>query len=195
MKRFGFLFLFLFIVSSLISCRKGPEDPLFSLTTRKNRISKEWTAFSYKVNGVEKILEKVTINIEQGDCGTQTIQRYDSLSIFLDFRKSGEFFDKRCEVLDEQSTVTNPSSPGCESLVFTKSIDECTTSNGFWNFSGGVGNTSSREQVFIYVQETGVGILWDIVRLANDELKLKRRYIKSGESTFTTEEIWLVPVE
>lgn len=195
MKRFGFLFLVLFIVSSIISCRKGPEDPLFSLTTRKNRISKEWTAFSYKVNGVERIMEKGTFNIEQGDCGTQTIQRYDSLSIFLDFRKSGEFFDKRCEVLDEQSTVTNPSSPGCESLVFTRNIDECTTSNGFWNFSGGVGNTSSREQVFIYVQETGIGILWDIVRLANDELKLKRRYIKSGESTFTTEEIWLVPVE
>ena len=193
MKRFGFFFLLLFVVSSMISCRKGPEDPLFSLTTRKNRISKEWKAYSFKVNGVEKIVENGTFNIDQGDCGTQTIQRFDSLTISLDFRKSGEFFDNRCEVLEEQSTVTNPSSPGCSSLVFSRSVDQCTTSNGFWNFSGGVGNTSSREQVFIYVQETGVGILWDIVRLASDELKLKRRYIKPGESTFTTEEIWLKP--
>jgi hypothetical protein len=38
-----------------------------------------------------------------------------------------------------------------------------------------------------------MGYLWDIVRLANDELKLKRKYIKPGESVFTTEEIFFYP--
>lgn len=179
----------------LVSCRKGPEDPLFSFVTRKNRLSKEWKAYSYKINGEEKLYSTSRITIPQGACGTQTIDREDSMVIIMDFRKNGEFFEKRCEILKENSTITNPDPEGCAELAFTKDINECVNNDGFWNFAGGVGNTSNKEQLFLYVEETGVGILWDIVRLASDELKLKRRYIKTGESVFTTEELWFYPAE
>lgn len=195
MRRKSLFLLLIVAVSGIISCRKGPEDPLFSFVTRKNRISKEWKAYSYLVNGQENLTNSETIDIAQGDCGTQTIQRMDSIVWVMNFRKNGEFFEKRCEVIKENSTVTNPDGAGCSALVFNKDLNECVNNNGFWNFAGGVGNTANKEQLFLYVQETGVGVLWDIVRLANDELKLKRRYIKPGESVFTTEEIWFEPVE
>ncbi|MBK6338907.1 MAG: hypothetical protein IPF63_04705 [Bacteroidetes bacterium] len=56
-------------------------------------------------------------------------------------------------------------------------------------------NTANREQLFLYEEETGIGVLWDIIGLRTDELHLSRKYIKVGESTFTYEDLILVPKE
>ena len=177
-----------------MSCRKGPEDPLISLTTRKTRISKDWKAYNYLLNGQEQLYKNTTTTNAVGECGTQTIVRIDSMNVRMSFSKDGSHSSSNFSLFSENSTVTNPGSTICNALVYSIGDSETIAQTGYWNFTGGIGNTSAREQVFIYAQETQMGLIWDIVRLANDELKLKRRYIKPGESVFTTEEIWFKPL-
>ena len=107
----------------------------------------------------------------------------------MDFSKSGSYSDNYTTTTNTASTTTG-SGEICGAFNFNNTETGVDANVGVWNFSGGVGNTSNREQVFIYQEETQTGYLWDIVRLATDELKLKRKYIKTGESVFTTEEIF-----
>jgi hypothetical protein len=191
--KFARLLILLFAISALTpSCRKGPEDPLLSLRSRKVRISKEWQAYSYFFNGVEKLRANTTTVSDRGECGDQTVVRYDSLEIFMTFEKTGEFKSERFTYSDELSSI-EVSSPSCNIFNFTDVDEDNQLTTGYWNFTGGVGNTSAREQIFIYEEETQVGLIWDIVRLANEELKIRRRYIIPGQSTFTVEEIWFRP--
>jgi hypothetical protein len=191
--KFARILILLFAVSAFTpSCRKGPEDPLLSLRSRKARISKEWQAYSYFFNGVEKLRENTTTAIDRGECGNQTVVRYDSLEIFMSFNKSGVFKSERYSYNKEMSSIEF-SSPSCNIFNFTDTNEENLVTTGYWNFTGGVGNTSAREQIFIYEEETQIGLIWDIVRLANEELKIRRRYIIPGQSTFTVEEIWFKP--
>ncbi len=192
MKYLKFLLISVIAISSLSSCRKGPEDPLLSFTTRKNRISNTWEAYSYRLNGVEVIVVDKSENFTIDGCGTQTLKTNVKRKIVMEFSKSGSYRDVYSTTTRNISTTTG-TGEGCGIYNFDKTDTGEDVSTGVWNFSGGVGNTSSREQVFIYQEESQTGYLWDIVRLANDELKLKRRYIKPGESTFTTEEIFFYP--
>lgn len=192
MRYFKFLLISAIAVSSLSSCRKGPEDPLLSFTTRKNRISNTWQAYEYRINGLSVFEVNKSENFAVGDCGTQTLNTLVKRNVIMDFSKSGSYSDKYTTTTENKSTVSG-SGAACDIYRFDKKESSEETNVGVWNFSGGVGNTSSREQVFIYQEETQSGYLWDIVRLANDELKLKRKYIKPGESTFTTEEIFFYP--
>src|SRR5690606_7097425 len=103
--KFARLLVLLMMLSAIApSCRKGPEDPLLSLRTRKARISNDWHAYSYIVNGVERLRANTTTNINQGDCGTQIIERYDSLEIFMSFNKSGEYKNQRYSFFEEESS-------------------------------------------------------------------------------------------
>lgn len=195
MIRYFLLLVVLFTGFSFTGCRKGPEDPLISFATRKARLSKEWKAYSYKINGEERLRSNITTKLFQGECDTQTVVRYDSLEIIMDFRKSGEFFSSKYNYFTEKSSTPVSPSPFCELLNYYKTDEETERLSGYWNFSGGVGDVSNREQVFIYQQENSQGTLWDIVRLAGDELKIKRKYIPEGQSEFSTEEIYFSPVE
>lgn len=192
MKYLKFIIISVIAVSSLSSCRKGPEDPLLSFTTRKNRISKTWQAYEYRINGLSIFDINKSENFAVADCGTQTLNTHVKRNVIMSFEKSGSYSDSYTTITENKSTVSG-SGAACDIYRFEKKETNEEAHVGIWNFSGGVGNTSSREQVFIYQEETQTGYLWDIVRLAGDELKLKRKYIKPGESVFTTEEIFFYP--
>lgn len=192
MKFFKFLLMSIVISSSLVACRKGPEDPLLSFTTRKNRISQTWLAYSYRINGVEKLEENVKETNNIPGCGTQNVNTLYTRSVIMIFSKGGSYSDNYTTTTKSVSNTTG-SGEGCDVFNFNNTDTDIETNVGIWNFTGGIGNTSNREQVFIYQEETKMGYLWDIVRLANDELKLKRKYIKPDESVFTTEEIFFYP--
>lgn len=195
MKKPILLLILISIVAGISSCRKGPEDPLISFVTRKGRLSKKWEAYSYKINGVE-IHNALRISKTFRDgCDTQTITRFDSSLVIMDFKKSGEYFGSAYGYFKETSSTPSNPDGACDAYNYLKVGDSTKTTIGFWNFTGGVGDIGNREQVFVYEQEKATGILWDIVRLATDELKLKRKYIKEGESVFTTEEIYFYPAE
>lgn len=191
--RFLKIFLIVFVVSSMMSsCRKGPEDPLLSFTTRKNRLSKNWNAYAYKVNGVENLVEDKIEEFEINGCGKQMLTTHLVRTIQMDFSKSGSFTESKAEKGKITSTIAS-ALENCSVYNFTRDISEVKGKVGVWSFTGGTGGTSAREQVFIFQEETKIGEVWDIVKLASDELKLKRSYIKPGESVFTTEEIFLKP--
>lgn len=193
MAKFLKLFLIVFAVSSLMSsCRKGPEDPLLSFTTRKSRLSNNWNAYSYRINGVEKISEDKVEYFDINGCGKQTLKTVLAREIHMNFSKGGTFTESKAEKGKITSTIES-GNESCSVYNFTRDVSEVSGRTGVWSFTGGANGTSSREQVFIYQEETKSGEVWDIVKLANDELKLKRRYIRPGESVFTTEEIFLKP--
>lgn len=193
MVKFLRLFLIVFAVSSLMSsCRKGPEDPLLSFSTRKNRLSNNWEAYSYRVNGVDMISEDKLEYFDINGCGKQTLKTVLVRDIQMDFSKNGNYTESRSEKGNISSTIES-ADLNCSVYNFSRDLNEIQGKTGVWSFTGGTNGTSSREQVFIYQEETKNGEVWDIVKLASDELKLKRRYIRPGESVFTTEEIFLKP--
>ncbi len=192
MKKTAYFLFTVMILSTFASCRKGPEDPLLSLTTRKQRISNTWEAYSHKINGIEKIEEEYTEEIPVNNCGKQTLHTKTDRSVIMTFSKKGDFSEYNSAQTRYVSSTTG-TSEGCEVYNFDKTEFEEDSDVGKWNFTGGTGGTSRREQVFIYKEETKMGYVWDIIRLAKDELKLKRSYIKAGESTFTLEELAFYP--
>lgn len=193
MKYLKFLTLILVVSSLFTSCRKGPEDPLLSFTTRKNRISKDWKAYAYRVDGIDLITESKNEKFETASCGQQTLITNLERSIIMRFSKSGSYSESKTVTGVISSTITNTTEM-CSVYNFTNNVNETEGKSGVWSFSGGTNGTSNREQVFIYQEETKIGELWDIVKLATDELKLKRNYIRPGASVFTTEEIFLRPL-
>jgi len=194
MKFIKYIVIIAVALSTFTSCRKGPEDPLLSLTTRKNRISKVWEAYSYRVNGVELLEEDKIESRNIADCGTQSIHTLTNRDIIMEFTKDGGFREV-FTTTDQITAKTSVSSEACEEFNYSIVEKDEDADIGKWNFAGGTGNTLRREQVFIYKEETKKGHVWDIVRLAKEELKIKRTYIKNGESTFTVEEIFFYPMK
>ncbi len=47
-------------IISLVSCRKGEEDPLISLRSRKARFANEWTLVKYEKNGERQNIDGAT---------------------------------------------------------------------------------------------------------------------------------------
>lgn len=192
MKWFKYFLVITVLTSSIISCRKGPEDPLLSLTTRKNRISKNWKAYSYKIDGIELIQSYQSQNYNISGCGKQVINTSVKKDILLSLTKNGSYKDSYLTVTVDSSSISS-TEESCNLYNYINTDTDLKTHTGIWNFAGGTNNTSSREQLLIYQEETKEGVLWDIIRLASDELKLQRKYILPGASSFSIEEIALYP--
>ncbi|MBK7639199.1 MAG: hypothetical protein IPJ22_03865 [Bacteroidetes bacterium] len=192
MKIWSRIAILLFILIGLNSCRKGPEDPFFSFITRKNRLANEWKAATYTINDLDQLLKIEKDTLFDEICGNQFLIDSVSLDYYFTIDKDGEYNTLK-QYLGKK-IATAPGSP-CSDLEYTINIDSSSTKKGFWNFTGGVGNTANREQLFLYEEETGIGVLWDIIGLRTDELHLSRKYIKVGESTFTYEDLILIPKE
>ena len=188
MRNFKLSILAILTLSLLSSCRKGPEDPLLSFTTRKNRISKTWQAYSHLKNGLEQLNTQKSVQIAQGSCGTQVIDSLINENIVFSFSKDGTysgFYYTTTQVVSR----TNVTDSACASLNFDNSNTDTKSYNGMWSFAGGVAGIKNGEQLAIF--ENGVGYIWDIQRLANSELKIKRKYYIG--SNLMTEEIYFKP--
>ncbi|MCO5231553.1 MAG: hypothetical protein M9958_10395 [Chitinophagales bacterium] len=194
MKWLKYFLILTVLTSSFISCRKGPEDPLLSLTTRKNRISKNWQAYSYKIDGAELIQGYQTQEYNITGCGKQIVKSSVKKDIMLSLSKNGDYSDSYLTITVDTSSIAS-ADESCDVYNYINTDTDSKTHTGIWNFAGGTNNTSSREQLLIYQEETKEGVLWDIIRLASDELKLQRKYIIPGASSFTTEEIALKPAK
>ena len=192
MRKISVFITLLLLISGFTSCRKGPEDPLLSFKTRKNRISKNWLAYEYKIDGINIIEENKQGSKNIPNCGVQTLDTLIERSIKMVFSKNGNYTSE-FTTNNQISAATSKGDEECADYNFKKSSQTVETKTGNWSFTGGSGGTSKREQVLIYQEETREGVIWDIVRLANNELKLKRKYIIPGKSVFTTEEISFYP--
>lgn len=60
------------IITILPSCKKGDDDPIVSLRTRKDRFTNTWTLVKYEKNGVSQDLNGATYIYNAFNSGTLT---------------------------------------------------------------------------------------------------------------------------
>ncbi len=193
MKRKPFCSFIYAVISVLIiaapvllpACKKGENDPGFTLRSRKGRLAGTWT-----LN---------TATTAHGD--TTTVYDGDSLAITLDsitdklkvtntmqFDKNGTYGE-----ITVTDYPTNWQSNGQPAFAQTVTI------SGIWNFTGGGGTVKSKSQLLLQVTERSVtasnsgsnvvttaysgqtqGFLYDIDRLATKELTLQYQFTTTG---------------
>lgn len=134
------LILFAFIITNLASCKKGEDDPFLSVRTRKSRVVGDWTVksgtmvYSYS-NQNSSSSDNVTFSgIAYTDVSSSTynntttsVTNTGTFSYKINFVKDGSF--KMTQVFDGSTYITN----------------------GFWNFTSGIGKLKNKEQIVLNV--------------------------------------------
>ncbi|GEM_PF-1217963 len=73
MKFYVFAVLFAVVAGTLMpSCKKGEDDPIISVVTRKDRFTNTWTMVKYEKNGVTQDISGATYTYSVFDNGTLT---------------------------------------------------------------------------------------------------------------------------
>ncbi len=164
------------ILGTLTSCQKGLEDPVFSLSTRKARLTGEWKvdSFTSNFNGFTKDYNGELITYFESD----TLSYTRSLEWSFEFAKDGTYQILRTEEFEYDLTINQ--------LAFTLEESE----KGIWEFSGG-NDSPSKSKLVLLVEEiksmksdrgSNVSLVsydnprsasvFDIVGLSNEELKI-----------------------
>lgn len=160
------------------ACKKGPNDPEFSIHSRAARLSGDWDVVSgmWQEPGTETVYDGEYFIITTND------SLVDSLAVNLDysFDRNGNY--TRTIITDYPTDWFGDNRP-----AFTEDV----TVKGFWNFVGGndgikeksqlllretevntaVSNASSAVEIMTYEGQTE-GFIYDIDRLAKSEIVL-----------------------
>ena len=128
--------LVLFIGNAFISCKKGDNDPVFSLQTRKARIANEWiVSFSeIKIGDTLIVFDGVKETITFGAIELANIPSSKSYT----FEKNGNY--------TFEVTKTYPAGY-IDSALGTQTIN--TLETGIWSFTGGNGDVKNKEQLLL----------------------------------------------
>ncbi len=163
MKRvIAILFLLPILVSS---CKKYPEGPAFSLRSKKNRVVGDWNVTWYGINGSDARNTSQSGNVltncffTVGYTNTTTVTKY-----YISFKDNWQATWSQ-EV--QSKTLNMPATLTACSAVYTESTDVYGDS-GSWEF------VSGKEKIQLNWSGSGTTEVWDIIRLKNTEMKLKR---------------------
>lgn len=189
------------VVSMLVpSCKKGEEDPYFSLRSRKNRLVGVWELDAYSLTRDFGNIRSVSFD---ADAGQVVIIDEDSLEVRRNFTWRIEF-DREGgykAIETERFAVDTVETP----FQFT----ETRTTEGQWEFTGGNGEpsksqllllptvfstTRSNQGANIQIQTIDgqiEGVLWNIDRLASNELWLGYEVVKAVAFDQETETVSL----
>ncbi len=181
------------ILGTLFGCQKGPEDPAFSLSTRKARLTGEWKVNNFSATRTGLIQEYDGESIEYTVNDILTFSR--SLTWSFDFAKDGSYVTIRSEQVESDS-LNNAQAYTSEQIE-----------KGVWEFSGG-NDSPSKSKLVLLVEElkttrsdqnSNVSVttfenprratVYDIVGLSNEKLKIRFDEIQSyaGGSSSTLE--------
>ena len=118
------LLIFLsFALCCLSGClKKGEDDPLISLRTRKARLTGQW----YLTNGMEESTSISVDSLGRHESKTTSVYTRDYYSYSMEFKKDGGFSSEK-----------------------TDNSANTTVLNGTWNFTKGIGKHKNKEQVVI----------------------------------------------
>lgn len=158
------------------SCKKGPDDPFFSIYSRLSRICGEWKITEFKVNYVDSIRRVIdSIPNGVGSCGPESDKNIDTYNYTWKFEKSGIFTEKLILFHDTINDIIN------NTLLcpdFLKHDSTITTKVEAWNFTSGVGDFKNKEQMYIFDPEKGNTIIYSIIELRSKEMKLETQTIQ-----------------
>lgn len=156
------------------SCKKGPEDPFFSIHSRLARVSGDWNITEYKVNSADSLHRVVDSIAFIGPCGSQIDKTILSFAIIWSFDKDGNFQQTQTQDSTISFDIIN-NTPICPDSTSTSSETIVTVAN--WNFTSGVGDLKNKEQLYILDPETKEVHLYDIIELRNNEMKLENETV------------------
>ncbi|PBQ32188.1 hypothetical protein CNR22_10530 [Sphingobacteriaceae bacterium] len=145
MKILNFAFITLLLCQLFTNCKKGEDDPLLSLRTRKARVVGEWKIKSgtenYNTSSTGNNASANSISTSYTDARYSSTTTYSdsagnafsdnytgSVSYTMEFKKNGEFFSEM--ITDNQSRITQ---------------------KGTWNFTAGIGTHKNKEQIVIHL--------------------------------------------
>jgi len=169
--------LLFFIVSLIFGCKKGENDPLFSLKPRKARLSGVWIAESAEWTNGDTTTVFDGVNLEITD--TITVDKY-GYSLTIQFDAGGGYTYSTVVTYPDDYIDTTLSGIVCEN-----------TETGLWNFTGGAGTTKTKSQLLLLSSKTeeicsdqpasvntvsvtgqNRGVVYSIDRLSDKELLL-----------------------
>lgn len=179
--------LFIFIIGLTPSCKKGENDPSFTLLTRTNRLSGVWV-----LQNATFVNQDSTETISDNNLVTQ-YQNFTSeplpVSIVYSFEAPGTY-----KINKEYIYPDNFNNSG--SIAYTWNYEE----RGVWNFAGGEGDTPKKSRLLLIpdyfeenisvggsnieaksIENPRDGYLFDIDELRNDKLVLKYNLVKNTE--------------
>ncbi|MGB0403335.1 MAG: hypothetical protein ACPGEG_04505 [Salibacteraceae bacterium] len=182
----------LFIVALVASvtfsgCKKGENDPFFSLKTRKGRLAGDWkVSFAeYTINDTSWTYDGTTLKETfEGNLVSEIKITYD-----YSFNKSGDYSINR-----EEDYPANYFSPNTPPLTYTY------FEQGTWNFTGGAGGTKTKSQLLLQTERIErrvegldevdaqvhenpiLGKIMDLDMLKNKEMRWKYDYTGSTPS-------------
>ncbi len=185
-RRFNFVYFLCFTMAvlTILSCRKGPEDPFISLLSRKSRLVGKWKLVEGRdtsTNGsTSRFVDYNSTSMIEYSLGAGIVNSYPYEETWT-FNKNSTF-----------SYYTKTQYPSGR-------IEE-QTANGTWDFNSGYGDEKKKEKVILTVTEyidavtinsstnavsykysTNDEVMTlDLVRLSNNELKI---YDLSSSST------------
>ena len=173
LKLIVFILIGVTILNFWQSCKKGPEDPFFSIHSRLARVTGDWNVTKYTVNDKDSLRvvppgDSVTFI---GACGEETDKTVINYKMVWSFDKNGNY---QAKVTADTSVIFDilNNTPICTDSTRKDSITLITVKQ--WNFTSGVGDLKNKEQLYIVDPETKDVFLYDIIELRNNEMKLQR---------------------
>jgi hypothetical protein len=195
MKNFGKLVLAAAIIVPTVftGCKKGENDPFLSLHSRKGRVAGEWKVTAGSGTSTDNsgttswTYDGATKTETQGSSSSTT-----NVTMDYTFEKDGTF----------TSTEVETGTFGSQTYTIT------TTTEGMWNFTGGVGEVKNKEQMVMtttkvtqvsaaggsstssttsYTGNSGNPMVFEIDELKNKEMIITWKSSTSTSSTSTDE--------
>jgi hypothetical protein len=163
----------LFIIS-YNSCKKGPEDPFFSIWSRKHRVVGDWKVTSYQVDYVDSLRQVLKAEVTLGACGQEVDSVVWTTVPEMNFDKDGGFSAKTTILKDTTYDIVN-NTAACPDVFIRDSAAITTVLN--WNFTGKIGDVKNKEQIILFDPETKETTIYDLIELREKEMKLQAETI------------------
>jgi len=156
------------------SCKKGSEDPFFSIHSRLQRVCGDWHIVEYKVDFVDSLRRVIDSSVVNGPCGLETDKEIHNYNYTWSFDKHGGFTSKLVLGIDLSVDILNNTATCVDGFSHDSTIVVTVQS---WNFTAGVGDYKNKEQFYLFDPDTKTAQIFDIVECREKEMKLQTQYV------------------
>ncbi|MCS6991815.1 MAG: hypothetical protein NZL95_08135 [Chitinophagales bacterium] len=195
MKELKIVLIFLIGLTFVLpwgGCKKGPEDPFFSIWSRKSRVVGDWKIVEYKINFIDSLRRVIDSMVINGPCGIETTKVVHYYNYKWTFTDEGNFTEI-LKILQETSTDIQVNNVNCPDELLLDSVTATTLLN--WNFTGNIGEYKNKEQLLLYDPETQETIIYDIIMLRSKEMKLQNVKVDPQTNLATVTDIRLEAIK
>lgn len=146
MKKIFALLLFAALCGIATQCKKGEDDPLISLRSRKARVTGDWSLTSGTMSSAYR-----SGNISSTSSVIMTQNAYSSTYTYV----NGSFSNTGSQAGIYKYTITFDKDG---SFTSTEIFDtDVVIVSGTWNFTDGIGDSKKREQIVLFLKSsTGI---------------------------------------